>query len=68
MQWLDLKYLKLSYALDLAEYGVVNNINEEPSFNWWIKNALHARYRLFSSMERRSAYASDTDQGGSKNK
>ena len=32
--WVSLKDLKVSNAVELAEYAIANNIDEEPAFNW----------------------------------
>ena len=34
--WVRLKDLKDSYPVDLMEYAVENNLQEEPAFAWWI--------------------------------
>ena len=47
MEWKDgsvdgvpLKDLKQSNPVELAEYSVANEISDEPSFNWWVKEKL----------------------------
>ena len=32
--------------LELAEYAVTNNINDEPVFNWWVRDAMKLRNRI----------------------
>ena len=32
--WIDQKYLKESYPIEVAEYAVANHIVEEPAFKW----------------------------------
>ena len=34
VDWVPLKELKKSNPVDLAEYTVVNEISDEPAFNW----------------------------------
>ena len=68
MQWLYLKYLKALYPLNIYEYVVANNINEDTEFNWWIKDALRIRYQVISRIECCGVYAPDIGQGGSKKK
>ena len=68
MQWLYLRDMKASYPLDIAEYVVANNINEEPEFNWWVEDALRKRYQVTSRMEWCGVYAPDMGQGGSNKK
>ena len=43
--WIDLKDLKDSNQLELAEYPMGNQIQEEPSFKWWEANMLQTRNR-----------------------
>ena len=50
MQWLDLKYMKLLYPLELSEYAFANNINEKPEFNWWVNDVLWIRNQTISRM------------------
>ena len=38
-QWLDLKDLKDSNPIEVAEYTVANKISEEPAFAWWVQTA-----------------------------
>ena len=68
MQWLDIKYLKTLYPLQLAEYTVANNINEKPAFNWWFKDTLCTRYRISSRIKRHSVYEDAAGQGEAKKK
>ena len=68
MQWLDIKYLKMFYPLQLAEYTVANKINEKPAFNWWFKDTFCTRYRISSRMKRHGVYEDATGQGEAKKK
>ena len=34
--WIALKSLKESNAMEVVEYAVTNQINTEPTFNWWV--------------------------------
>ncbi|HSN67533.1 MAG TPA: reverse transcriptase domain-containing protein [Fusibacter sp.] len=38
--WVSLKTLKDSHPLELAEYAVAHNIDDEPAFEWWVKKVL----------------------------
>ena len=51
MKCLDLKDMKALYTLDLAEHAVANKINEEPEFNWCVKEAIWTRARIILLME-----------------
>ena len=35
-EWVELKDLKESYPVQLAEYAVQNGIQDEPAFAWWV--------------------------------
>jgi hypothetical protein len=41
--WIALKDLKDSNPIELAEYAVVNKIQEEPAFKWWVAETLRRR-------------------------
>ena len=49
--WVPLKDLKVSNAVELAEYAVANNIADEPAFNWWVKNTLKKRDIIISKVK-----------------
>lgn len=36
--WVDLKDLKRSNPVELAEYAIANIISHEPAFKWWVNN------------------------------
>ena len=35
--WIPLKDIKASTPVELAEYAVAKNIEDEPYFKWWLK-------------------------------
>ncbi len=39
-QWIDLKLLKESNPVQVAEYATSRNIAEEPAFAWWVPYVL----------------------------
>ncbi len=39
-QWIELKILKESNAIQVAEYPMASNIREEPAFVWWVPYVL----------------------------
>ena len=41
--WNQVKDVKESYPIQLAEYAAQNKISEEPAFAWWIKHVLKKR-------------------------
>ena len=49
--WVPLKNLKASNPIELAEYAVANNIEEEPAFKWWVKNILRNRNIIISKVK-----------------
>ena len=49
--WVPLKDLKESNPIELAEYAVANDIDEEPAFNWWVKDTLRKRDRIISRVK-----------------
>jgi hypothetical protein len=50
--WIDLKHLKDSNPIELAEYAVLANcIQEEPDFKWWVSAALRARNRISAKVK-----------------
>jgi hypothetical protein len=62
VQWLDgstswqsLKDLKESYPLQVAEYAVIQGIDNEPAFNWWVTFVLKKRERIIKAVKGRQA-------------
>jgi hypothetical protein len=51
--WVDLKDLKASNPVEVAEYAVANKIVEEPAFKWWVANVLRRRNRIISKLKSR---------------
>ena len=49
--WIDLKYLKESYPIEVAEYDVANCIVEEPAFKWWLSRTVRKRNRVISKLK-----------------
>ena len=49
--WVPLKDLKVSNAVELAEYDIANNIDKEPAFNWWVKHTLKKRDIIISKVK-----------------
>jgi hypothetical protein len=46
--WNQVKDIKESYPVQLAEYAIQNKISEEPAFAWWVKYVLRKRDRIIS--------------------
>jgi hypothetical protein len=51
--WIDLKHLKESNPIELAEYAVANRIQEEPAFKWWVPETLRTRNRIIGKVKKR---------------
>ena len=51
MTWVPLKELKVSNPIELAEYAIANNLDEEPAFKWWVKDTLRQRDRIISKVK-----------------
>ena len=49
--WVDLKYVKDSNPIELAEYAVANRIQEEPAFKWWVSETLRIRNRIIGKVK-----------------
>lgn len=50
--WHTLKYVKLCYPVQLAEYARQNHLQDEPAFRWWIRPTLRIRDRMISKVKR----------------
>ena len=44
--WKKLADLKGSHPIDTAEYEIYKNIQDEPTFNWWVPHAIKKRERI----------------------
>ncbi len=52
-EWVPLKSLKQSNPVELAEYAVANNIQDEPAFRWWVPHTLRTRDRIIAKVKSR---------------
>ena len=43
MTWMDLKDVKEANPIELAEYAVANQIENEPAFAWWLLSIVRGR-------------------------
>ena len=46
--WVDLKDVKEANPIELAEYAVASQIDDEPAFAWWVPYVLKKRERIIS--------------------
>jgi hypothetical protein len=51
--WVPLVELKDSNPVELAEYAVANQIDQEPAFCWWVANVLKKRNQIIAKLKRR---------------
>ena len=51
--WVDLKDLKDSHPVLLAEYAVANKLVSEPAFQWWVPYTLKKKDRIIKAMKKR---------------
>ena len=49
----QVKDVKDSFLVQLAEYAVLNQIADEPVFTWWINKVLKKRDRIISNTARK---------------
>ena len=52
-QWMSLKILKESNPVQVAEYAVARNIDDEPAFAWWVHYVLRKRDIIVSAVKSR---------------
>ena len=48
--WVSLKDLKESYPVDIAQFAINNNIQDEPAFSWWVPYVLKKREAIISKI------------------
>ena len=51
--WIAIKDLKASYILQVADYMVANNIEDEPALAWWSKVVLRKSNQIISIVKSR---------------
>jgi hypothetical protein len=52
--WVNLKELKESFPVELAEYAEATGIATEPAFAWWVPYTLRKRDRVISAVKSRA--------------
>lgn len=52
-EWVDLKDLKQSNPIELAEYAYNNKLLDEPAFKWWAPHVLKVRQRIVGKVKSR---------------
>ena len=53
LSWVQLRYLKESVPIQLAEYAKAKSIIDEPAFSWWAPFVLDQRKRFVSAVQTR---------------
>ena len=48
--WKKLSKLNESHLVETAEFAVVQGIDHEPAFDWWVKHLLKKRDRIIASI------------------
>ena len=51
VSWVPLRDMKTSYPVELAEYAIANDLQEEPAFKWWVNDTLRKRDRIVSKVK-----------------
>jgi hypothetical protein len=49
--WIDLKDLKESNPVEVAEFAMHNQIQDEPAFAWWVKTVISHKNRIISKVK-----------------
>ena len=49
--WLPLKDVKESNPIELAEYAILNRIDDEPAFKWWVSLVIRKRNRMVNKVK-----------------
>ena len=54
--WEKLSDLKESHPIEVAEYTVVQSLELEPAFNWWVPQVLKKRERIIALVKKHSVH------------
>ena len=49
--WINMKDLKYSYPVPLADYSVANKLQDDPAFAWWVTYTLKKRIAIISKIK-----------------
>jgi hypothetical protein len=49
--WLPLKDVKESNPIELAEYAILNRIDDKPAFKWWVSLVIRKRNRMVNKVK-----------------
>ena len=51
--WLPLHLVKESNPIELAEYAILNRIDDEPAFKWWVPLVIRKRSRMINKVKKK---------------
>jgi hypothetical protein len=51
--WIQLKDLKESNPIEVAEYAIANRIGDEPAFSWWVPTVIRKRNRIIAKLQKK---------------
>ena len=51
--WLPLKDVKESNPIELAEYAILNCIDDKPAFKWWVPLVIRKRNRMINKIKKK---------------
>ena len=52
-RWVELKDIKESHLVEVAEYAVTHKIDDTPAFAWWVPYTLKKRDRIIAAVKSR---------------
>ena len=64
VSWIPMKDVKTSNPIELAEYAVNHDLQDEPAFSWWVSRTLNRRKHFVSKVK--TKYWSTTHKFGIK--
>jgi hypothetical protein len=53
VSWIPLKDLKETNPVEVAKYAIVNKIEKEPAFAWWVNTVMHKREQIIAKMQKK---------------
>jgi hypothetical protein len=56
--WHTLADIKNSYPIQLAEYAIRHNLQDEPAFAWWVKTTMKRKESFIGAIKARYAKCS----------
>lgn len=51
--WETLADMKHSFPVQVAEYAITNNLQEQPAFRWWVPDAIKRKTRMIKAIKTR---------------